>query len=105
MIVRIGVTENARELSVELDADSDEAELRSNLEAALENGKGFFWLTDRRGRQVGVPAARIAYVEIGGAGREPSISLGALLWMSKILINVPKPDCQHHLPLRYPDCL
>lgn len=76
LIVRIGVTENARELSVELDADSNEAELRSNLEAALENGKGFFWLTDRRGRQIGVPAARIAYVEIGGAGREPSIGFG-----------------------------
>ena len=76
MIVRIGVTENARELSVELDADSDEAELRSNLETALENGKGFFWLTDRRGRHIGVPAARIAYVEIGGAGREPAIGFG-----------------------------
>lgn len=76
LIVRIGVTENARELSVELDAGSDEAELRSNLDAALEDGKGFFWLTDRRGRQIGVPAARIAYVEIGGAGREPSIGFG-----------------------------
>ena len=28
---------------------------------------GMLWLTDRKGRQVGVPAARIAYVDLGGA--------------------------------------
>ena len=76
LTVRIGVADSTRELSVELDADCSESEIRSNLETALEDGKGVFWLTDRRGKHIGVPASRIAYVEIGGAGREPSIGFG-----------------------------
>ena len=76
LIVRIGVSDSTRETSVELDADCSEAEIRSNLETALEDGAGVFWLTDRRGKHIGVVAARIAYVEIGGAGREPSIGFG-----------------------------
>ncbi len=73
--VRIGIAEGGRELSLEMDSDVDEAGIRSLVDSAVEGG-GVFWLTDRRGREVGVPVARIAYVEIGGAGREPSIGFG-----------------------------
>ena len=31
---------------------------------ALKDGKSVLWLTDVRGRKVGVPAERVAYVEI-----------------------------------------
>jgi len=63
--VRIGVTYTAKEIDVELDDDIDREKLRSDIEAALANEAGVLWLTDRRGRHVGVPSAKVAFVEIG----------------------------------------
>ena len=67
MDVRIGVTYSPRELELQLPADADRAALRSEVESALSGGDGVLWLTDRKGRDVGVPADKIAYVEIGSA--------------------------------------
>lgn len=74
MIVRIGVAESARELAVELSEDIDGDAVRKKLEDTLKAGDSVFWLTDRRGRQIGVPIARIAYLEIGG--EQPPIGFG-----------------------------
>ena len=63
MEVRIGVTQTPREIEVELD-DNDADKVRQQVEAAVGAEGGVLWLTDRRGRTVGVPAAKIAYVEI-----------------------------------------
>ncbi|HEX4978665.1 MAG TPA: DUF3107 domain-containing protein [Acidimicrobiales bacterium] len=63
MEIRIGVTQSPREIEVELD-DDDAAEVRQTIEAALGDEGGMLWLTDRRGRTIGVPAAKVAYVEI-----------------------------------------
>jgi len=68
--LRIGVTDNPKEIKVELADDTDVAALRSEVDAAVAGGGPMLWLTDVRGRQVGVPAARIAYVDIGAAGSE-----------------------------------
>ena len=70
MDLRIGVTDNPKEIKVELADDTDVAALRSEVDAAVAGGGPMFWLTDVRGRQVGVPAARIAYVDIGAAGSD-----------------------------------
>jgi hypothetical protein len=35
------------------------------------------WLTDRKGRRVGVPASRIAYVELGTPASERVVGFGA----------------------------
>ena len=35
------------------------------------------WLTDKRGRRVGVPASRIAYVEFGSPAGERVVGFGA----------------------------
>ena len=70
MDVRIGVTDNPKEIRVELADDTDVAALRSEVDAAVAGGGPMLWLTDVRGRQVGVPAARIAYVDIGVAGSD-----------------------------------
>ncbi len=64
MDLRIGVVHSARELDVELPDGTDLDELRAEIERALGEG-GVFWIADRRGRQVGVPVERVAYVEIG----------------------------------------
>ncbi len=70
MDLRIGVTDNPKEIKVELADDTDVAALRSEVDAAVAGGGPMLWLTDVRGRQVGVPAARIAYVDIGVAGSD-----------------------------------
>lgn len=62
--VRIGVTQAPREITVEID-DSGRDELRARVEAVLSGASDVLWLDDRRGRQVAVPAAKIAYVELG----------------------------------------
>jgi len=67
--VRIGVTYSVKELEVQLADDADRDEVRSRVETAVSSGDGVLWLTDRKGREVGVPADKIAYVEIG-AGEE-----------------------------------
>ena len=40
---------------------------RARVEAILGAGEGVLWLQDRKGREVGVPAEKIAYVELGSA--------------------------------------
>lgn len=74
MDVRIGVTYSPKELDLELADDADAAGIRADVEAALGGGDdAVLWLTDKRGRQVGVPVQKIAYVEIGAPGADRRI--------------------------------
>lgn len=63
--LRIGVTYSPKELALDLADDADADSLKGAIEAALGDEGGVLWLTDRRGRTVGVPADKVAYVEIG----------------------------------------
>lgn len=63
MEVRIGVTQTARELELEL-GDGNRDQVVKDIEAALAGDDAVLWLTDRRGRTVGVPSAKVAYIEI-----------------------------------------
>lgn len=60
MEVRIGVVHTPKELNLEVDSTADE--LVQAVEEALAKDEGILWL-DTKGRKVGVPAARLAYVE------------------------------------------
>jgi len=62
--VRIGITQ-ARELEIELADDADPEALSEYVSEQLANDNAVLWLTDRRGRKVGVPVAKVAFVEIG----------------------------------------
>jgi Protein of unknown function (DUF3107) len=73
--VRIGLTQTPKELEVQLDEGADPAALRQQVDQALADG-GTLWLTDRRGRQVGVPVGKLAYVEIGSPQDERRIGFG-----------------------------
>jgi hypothetical protein len=75
--LRIGVTHAPRELALELADDTDREEFRSQVEAAVAAGGGVLWLTDRKGREVAVPADKIAYVEVGPPGDEHRIGFGS----------------------------
>ena len=74
MDVRIGVM-RAKELDIELADDVDRDELAESIESQLVDGK-VLWLTDRKGRRFGVPAASVAYVEIGGPHDERRVGFG-----------------------------
>ena len=75
MDVRIGLTHTPKELEVQLEDDADAAALKKQVEKALADGSTL-WLTDRRGRQVGVPATKLAYVEIGSPKDDRRIGFG-----------------------------
>jgi hypothetical protein len=76
MDVRIGVTNAPREVSLELAETTDPAVLRTEIDRALGTEGAVLWLTDRKGRQVAVPVAKIAYVEIGASDAEKRIGFG-----------------------------
>jgi hypothetical protein len=65
--VRIGVTYSPREIELAMADDTDRGELKSRVEGVLGSGEGVLWLEDRKGREVGVPADKITYVELGSA--------------------------------------
>ena len=75
MDVRIGLTQTPKELEVQLEEGTDPAVVKQQVDAAIAEGSTF-WLTDRKGRQVGIPAAKLAYVEIGSPSDERRIGFG-----------------------------
>jgi Protein of unknown function (DUF3107) len=76
MDIRIGVTQAPRELNVELADDTDQVELTKLVEAAMTGAVDVLWLTDKKGRKVGVTAAKIAYIEIGTADSARKLGFG-----------------------------
>ncbi len=77
MDVRIGVTQTPKEIEVELAEGTDIDALTASIESTLSGDHGVLWLTDRRGRKVGVPASKVAYVELDTAGDERRVGFGA----------------------------
>ncbi len=75
MDVRIGLTQTPKELEVQLDEGTDPAAVRAQVDAAIGDGSTL-WFTDRKGRQIGVPAEKLAYVEIGSPNEERRIGFG-----------------------------
>ena len=77
MDVRIGVIHTVKEIDIELPGDADRDEIRTSIDKALSDETATLWLTDRHGREIAVPAARIAYVELGSPDSERRIGFGA----------------------------
>lgn len=77
MDVRIGVTQAPREVSVELADDADREVVRKQVEAALGGAVDVLWLEDKKGRTIAIPAAKIAYVEIGSADANRRLGFGS----------------------------
>ena len=77
MDVRIGIVQSIKELEVDLGDDSEREAVMSQIEESLSKPEGVLWLTDRRGRRVAVPVAKIAYVEVGAPASERRVGFGA----------------------------
>lgn len=74
--VRIGVTQAPRELNLELD-DGEREAVEKTVEAALSGAVDVLSLVDRRGRKVSIPAAKVAYVELGPVDGDRRIGFGS----------------------------
>lgn len=77
MDVRIGVTQSPKEIEVNLPDDADADAVIKQVEEALGADSGVLWLTDRKGRRVGVPAAKVAYVEVDSVHESRQVGFGA----------------------------
>ena len=75
--VRIGITQTPKELEVEMPDDTDRDKVVEEIEKLLKTGDGVLWLTDRKGRRVGVPVVKVAYVEVGAPVSERRVGFGA----------------------------
>ena len=77
MDVRIGVTQSPRELSLELPDDADRDALKQSITSALAGETPVLAIVDRKGREVLVPSAKLAYVELGSSGDGRRIGFGS----------------------------
>ena len=77
MDVRIGIVQSAKELEVELGEDADRDAVVAEIESSLGKPDGVLRLTDRKGRLVAVPVAKVAYVEVGAPTHERRVGFGA----------------------------
>ncbi len=77
MDVRIGVTQSPREIEVELADNTSADDLVAKIDAAVSKATGMLWLTDKRGRRVGIQAAKLAYVELDSGGESRRVGFGA----------------------------
>jgi DNA-binding MurR/RpiR family transcriptional regulator len=74
MEVKIGVVYSAKELSVELDGKADE--VVAMVEDTLNGGAPVLWLTDKKGRRVGVPTDKVAYIEVAEEDATKRVGFG-----------------------------
>jgi hypothetical protein len=74
MELRIGVVHTPKELTLDLDGSADEVVAR--LDAAFAQGSAIVWLTDAKGRRIGVPADKIAYIELQEDGSTKRVGFG-----------------------------
>lgn len=77
MDLRIGVSHSARDISLEIDGDEkSRLAVRKSVEEALAGKVEVLWLQDKRGREVAIPAEKIAFVEFGTPDGERRLGFG-----------------------------
>ena len=76
MDVRIGIVQTVKELEVELEEDTDRDAIKAQIESSLSAGT-VLWLTDKKGRQIAIPAEKVAYVELGAPTTDRRVGFGA----------------------------
>ena len=77
MDIRIGITQSAREIALEVDENvTSRDSLKTAIDDALAGKTPTLWLTDKKGREVALPGAKIAYVEFGSPDSARKIGFG-----------------------------
>lgn len=76
MEVKLGVTDNPKELEIDLDQSAEE--VTKTVEDALATGtRVVLWLTDSKGRRVGIPTDKLAYIEISEENPEKRVGFAS----------------------------
>jgi Protein of unknown function (DUF3107) len=74
MEVKLGVTYSPKELVVETDKSPDD--IAKLVDKALGDSNGVLWLSDVRGKRVGIPVSKLAYIELGEEGGAKRVGFG-----------------------------
>jgi len=74
MDVRIGVVYTPKELALEVDGSVDKTV--DVVNQALAGTEPMLWLTDSKGKKVGVPTDKIAYVEVDAGDADKRVGFG-----------------------------
>jgi hypothetical protein len=74
MELRIGVVHTPKELNLEVDGTADD--IVGKIDGAMNDGAPMVWITDSKGRRVGIPATRIAYIEVDEDGANKHVGFG-----------------------------
>ena len=77
MEIRIGITQSPKELEIELADDTVGDELIEQITSSVGTEGAMLWLTDRKGRRVGIPTQKVAYVEIGAPRSDRRVGFSA----------------------------
>ncbi|HEX6596808.1 MAG TPA: DUF3107 domain-containing protein [Acidimicrobiales bacterium] len=77
MNIRIGMIYTPKELEIEL-ADDTGTQVLEEITEAVNNDTGMLWLTDRKGRRVGVATSKVAWVELGPESEGRRVGFSAL---------------------------
>jgi hypothetical protein len=75
--IRIGMIHTPKELEVELE-DTGGDQLVDEIKKAIDDETPMLWLTDRKGRRVGVVTAKVAWVEVGPESEGRRVGFSAL---------------------------
>ena len=75
MEVRIGVVYTPREIVLEMGDDADT--VSATIEKAVNEKTALLWLTDSKGKRLGIPLDKLAYVEIAGADADRKVGFGS----------------------------
>ena len=76
MDVRIGISDSPQVIEVELSDDTDREGLKTSIADSIGSGS-LLWVTDKKGKETGVPGSKIAFFEIGTTDNERRIGFGA----------------------------
>jgi hypothetical protein len=76
MEVRIGVVHTPKELTLELDDGVEDA--FKLIDNAIKGGDAMVWLTDSKGRRVGVAVDKLAYIEVDSEEGSKRVGFGSI---------------------------
>ena len=77
MEIRIGVTYSPKEIEIDLSDEVAGDDLVEEITASVGQDNAMLWLTDKKGRRVGIPTGKLAYVEIGAPRSSQRVGFSA----------------------------
>jgi len=75
--IRIGVTYSPKEIEIDLSDDLAGDQLVEQITTSVGTEGAMLWLTDRKGRRVGIPTGKLAYIEIGAPRSDRRVGFSA----------------------------